>query len=192
MNRNLLSGLAIGVFAGFLAGYFVGASHGGDAPAVAAAPAPAPAPPGPPRPNPLELQDRITAAKQVLAADPNNAQAWITLGNDYFDSQQAQNAVDAYARALVLAPGNPDVLTDQGVMYRQLQDYAKAVADFKLANRLDPKHLQSLFNLGIVYAADLKQPAEAVKAWNRIIATDPANPLAEQARTAIARLQQQP
>jgi cytochrome c-type biogenesis protein CcmH/NrfG len=187
-----LSGLAIGVFAGFLAGYFVGASHGGDAPAVAAAPAPAPAPPGPPRPNPLELQDRITAAKQVLAADPNNAQAWITLGNDYFDSQQAQNAVDAYARALVLAPGNPDVLTDQGVMYRQLQDYAKAVADFKLANRLDPKHLQSLFNLGIVYAADLKQPAEAVKAWNRIIATDPANPLAEQARTAIARLQQQP
>ena len=192
MNRNLLSGLAIGVFAGFLAGYFVGASHGGDAPTVAAAPAPAPAPPGPPRPNPLELQDRITAAKQVLAADPNNAQAWITLGNDYFDSQQAQNAVDAYARALVLAPGNPDVLTDQGVMYRQLQDYAKAVADFKLANRLDPKHLQSLFNLGIVYAADLKQPAEAVKAWNRIIATDPANPLAEQARTAIARLQQQP
>jgi len=192
LNRNLLSGLAIGVFAGFLAGYFVGASHGGDAPAVAAAPAPAPAPPGPPRPNPLELQDRITAAKQVLAADPNNAQAWITLGNDYFDSQQAQNAVDAYARALVLAPGNPDVLTDQGVMYRQLQDYAKAVADFKLANRLDPKHLQSLFNLGIVYAADLKQPAEAVKAWNRIIATDPANPLAEQARTAIARLQQQP
>jgi cytochrome c-type biogenesis protein CcmH/NrfG len=138
----------------------------------------------------MDIQDRIATDQQLLAADPKNAQAWISLGNDYFDGQQAQQAVDAYAKALVLAPGNPDVLTDQGVMYRQLKDYPKAIADFKQALKLDPRHSQSRFNLGIVYANDLKQPAEALKAWNQVIADDPASPVAGQARMAMAQLQQ--
>jgi len=190
LNRNLISGLAIGVFAGFLGGYFVGAAHGNeDAPPVAAAP-PAGAPAAAPRPNPLVIQDRITADKALLAADPKNVQAWISLGNDYFDSQQAQPAVDAYAKALLLAPGNPDVLTDQGVMYRALKDYPKAIANFKQASKLDPRHSQSLFNLGIVYADDLKQPDEALKAWNQLIANNPTSPQAMQAQAAMAQLKQ--
>ena len=186
MNRNLLSGLAIGVFAGFLGGYFVGAGRGNDeAPPVAAAPAGVTMPPGP---DPMVVTGRIQANQKVVAADPKNEQAWVALGNDYFDLHQAQNAVDAYAKALALVPGNPDVLTDQGVMYRQLGSFDKAVADFKQAGKLNPRHLQSFFNLGIVYSQDLKDNDAAAKAWSKVIEIAPDSPQAAQARQFIAGL----
>ncbi len=190
MNRNLLSGLLIGVFAGFLAGYFVGASRSNeDAPPVAAAQAEgAQAPMMPPKPNPMAVQQRIVATQATLAADPRNTSAWIALGNDYFDTHQAQNAVDAYAKALALEPGNPDVLTDQGIMYRELKVFDKAVAAFKQANKLNPKHLQSLYNLGVVESEDLKDLDAARKAWNRILELDPASPQAAQAKAGLAGL----
>jgi cytochrome c-type biogenesis protein CcmH/NrfG len=182
--------LAIGVFVGFLAGYFTGASRSSDEAPAVAAPAQAQAPAAPPRPNPIELQQRIASNQQVVAADPRNVTAWIALGNDYFDLQQAQSSVDAYAKALALEPRNPDVLTDQGVMYRQLQQYDKAVANFQKAIRLDPKHVQSWYNLGIVYAQDLKQPDQAIKAWNKLIEVAPDSSQAAQVRQIIAQLKQ--
>ena len=192
MNRNLLSGLAIGVFAGFLAGYFVGAGHSNDdAPAIAAAaPAAGGAPGMPPRPNPMEYTERIAANQKVVAADPKNEKAWIAIGNDYFDLQQAQNAVDAYGKALALNPRNPDVLTDQGVMYRQLGAFDKAIANFTQAGKLDPKHLQSFFNLGIVYAQDKKDNASAAKAWAKVIEIDPNTPQAQQAKQFLEGFKQ--
>ncbi len=133
----------------------------------------------------MDYQRRIATAEQVVAQDPKNLQAWIELGNDYFDTQQRQKAIDAYARALELDPKNPNVLTDQGVMYREIGAYDKAIANFQKANGIDPSHMQSLFNLGVVYAYDLKQPAKAIEAWNRIIALNPNSPHAAQARQAI-------
>jgi len=191
LNRNLLSGLAIGIFAGFLAGYFVGSSHGNDeAPPISAAPAPPPGPGMPPKPNPMEYHDRIQANLKLVEADPKNQEAWIALGNDYFDTHQAQNSVDAYAKALALEPGNPDVLTDQGIMYRELKAFDKAVAAFKLANKLNPRHLQSLYNLGVVDSEDLKDLEGARKAWNRVIELDPASSQAAQAKAGLAALGQ--
>jgi cytochrome c-type biogenesis protein CcmH/NrfG len=191
LNRNLISGLAIGVFAGFLAGYFLGASRSnGEAPPVAAMPPAAAAPAMPPGPNPMELQERITANKQVVAADPKNVQAWIGLGNDYFDLHQAKESVDAYGKALELDPKNANVLTDQGVMYRELKQFDKAVANFQKAAKLDPQHVQSLFNLGIVYSQDLNKPAEAIKAFSQVIATAPASPQAAQSRQLVEGLKQ--
>ncbi len=183
-----MAGIAAGVFAGFLIGYFVGASHSNDDPPPAAVGTPSEGAPLAPRIDPIEIQGRIASNKRILAADPKNENAWIALGNDYFDLHQAQDSVDAYAKALAINPSNPDVLTDQGVMLRQLKDYAKAIANFKQANKLNPKHLQCLYNLGIVYSADLNRPDEALKVWNKIIETDPVSPQSAQARQAIAEL----
>jgi hypothetical protein len=101
---------------------------------------------------PPGVEQRIAIAKQLVAQNPKDVQAWISLGNDYFDSHQAQAAIDAYTNALAIDPKNPDVLTDQGVMYRELGQYDKAVANFLKANQLAPAHMQSLFNAGVVDA----------------------------------------
>ena len=192
MNRSMLIGLAVGLVVGVFIGYQAGSSSsppgmgstGGGLP-----PGMAPGMPpggGGPQPAPGDnFQARITAMQAVVARDPKNRDAWVQLGNDYFDTRQPQKAIDAYARALELKPDDANVLTDQGVMYREVRQYDKAVANFVKANQVDPKHVQSLYNLGVVYLNDLKQPKNAIDAWNKVIQLAPQSDQAAQARTAL-------
>ena len=73
-------------------------------------------------------------------------------------------------------------------MYRALGQFDKAVENFRKANEANPRHLQSLFNLGVVYAYDLKQPKKAIEAWEKLVATDPSSAQAIQARTQLEQL----
>ncbi len=138
--------------------------------------------------SPTDYQARIAQAEKILAQDPKNLQAWIQLGNDYFDTEQPQKAINAYDKALELKPDNPNVLTDQGVMYRKVGRYDKAVANFEKAQAIDPKHLQSIFNLGLVYADDLKQPDKALQAWSRYLELDSTSPTAQQIKRMVEDL----
>ena len=135
-----------------------------------------------------EVQARISRAEAAVLADPKNHDAWLSLGNDFFDIHQAQKSVDAYGKALAIQPNDPNVLTDQGVMFRELRKFDQAVANFQKASKLDPAHVQSLFNLGVVYSSDLAKPDEAAKAWNRVIAMAPNSEQAGQARQMLSTL----
>lgn len=175
-----VSGLIIGILLGILAG---GKVTGGS-PAGPAAVQQAAGPAG----NPAQLSARISELEAIVAKDPKNVQAWISLGNDYFDAHNPQKSVQAYAKALELAPNNPNVLTDQGVMFRALGFFDRALANFEKANTINPKHLQSLFNQGIVYAVDLKQPAKARTVWEKLIAQEPGSDMARQAKEMLSQL----
>jgi cytochrome c-type biogenesis protein CcmH/NrfG len=189
LNRSLLIGLALGLVVGLFIGYQAGSSTS-PAPAMGGGmpPGVAPGMPGGGMPQQAtgdNFQARITAMQAVVARDPKNFDAWVQLGNDYFDTRQPQKAIDAYSRALELKPNSPNVLTDQGVMYRDVGQFDKAVANFLKANQVDPKHVQSLFNLGVVYLNDLKQPKKAIDVWNKIIQIAPQSEQAQQARIAL-------
>lgn len=195
MNKPALYALLGGFLAGLLIGFMIGAqSRSGSAPVpavTAAAPAPmAPAQPpmeGAAMPNPQAAQ-QIAQLEMMVLQDPKNHDAWVVLGNHYFDSHQHQKAADAYGKALALKPNNPDVLTDQGVMFKDMGQFDKAIANFKKASQLDPKHAQSQFNLGVVYATDLNKPEEAAKAWKKLIESAPGSPQAAQAQQGLAQL----
>lgn len=135
--------------------------------------------------SPTDYSQRIAQAEKVVAQDPKNLNAWISLGNDYFDTEQSQKAIAAYGKALEIEPNNPNVLTDQGVMYRKVGWYDKALANFEKANTIDPKHLQSLFNAGIVYAVDLKDHVKARPYWKKILEIDPNGPTAMQVKSMM-------
>ncbi len=202
MNRDHLTGLAVGLAAGLLVallaglfGFQIGRAgrvlREPDATVAAPAGRPAPAPAAAPAADPgvaLDAAQQIAAANDVVQRDPKNLQAWVALGNLYFDTHQPQKSIDAYTKALELKPDDPNVLTDQGVMYRAVGAYDKAIANFQKANRIDPGHLQSLYNLGVVYAFDLKNSAKAEEAWNRLIQTAPDSENAKQAREALAQI----
>ena len=208
MDRKVWIGTGAGLLVGFIVGAAVGSNRPQDASRIPVAAPPAPtgfpamppqggmpsqggAPQGmglPPMPDMGQAQERIRMTQAVLEKDPKNVQAWIALGNDYFDTRQFQKSVDAYGKALALNPKNPDVLTDQGVMYRELKMYNKAIENFHKAAKLDPKHAQSLHNLGVVYADDLKQPDRARKVWERIVKDFPGTPHAEKAKAALEHL----
>jgi cytochrome c-type biogenesis protein CcmH/NrfG len=201
LNRNTWIALVAGLVVGLFVGYQIGSSGREEArPAVSFGPPPdAPSPFGggalpfaggqPQVPGTQGDADRhIAVSQQMVAADPRNVQAWIQLGNDYFDAHRPQQSVEAYAKALEIQPNNPDVLTDQGVMYRELKQFDKAVANFKKANQLKPDHVQSLFNLGVVYRNDLKDSAKALQAWERVMQLAPGSPQAADAGRGIAEI----
>lgn len=130
--------------------------------------------------SPSDYSLRIAQAEKVVAQDPKNLAAWISLGNDYFDTEQTQKSINAYGKALEIEPNNPNVLTDQGVMFRKAGWYDKAIANFEKASKIDPNHLQSLYNVGLVYLTDLKQPDKALSYWTRYLQIDSNSPTALQ------------
>jgi cytochrome c-type biogenesis protein CcmH/NrfG len=135
---------------------------------------------------------RINVALQVVQRDPKNAAAWVQLGNDYFDTNQHQKSIDAYARALELQPNNPDVLTDQGVMYRAVGKFDEAIAVFEKAQQAAPTHMQSLLNMAVVYDNDLKKPEKAVAVLEKVAKADPTGQYGRQAAEYLAAIKARP
>lgn len=135
--------------------------------------------------SPADYTQRISQAEKVVAQDPKNLNAWISLGNDYFDTEQSQKSISAYGKALEIDPNNPNILTDQGVMYRKIGWYDKALANFEKANKIDPNHLQSLYNAGIVYSVDLKKPEKATLYWSKYLKLDSSSPTALQIKSLM-------
>jgi cytochrome c-type biogenesis protein CcmH/NrfG len=208
LKTSTVLGVAAGLLVGFLGGYIVGHGKGMDAArSLRAASGPLEVIPGPgqamppggmpgamalPGQLPTDLAQRIETNRKIVQADPKDRQAWVQLGNDYFDSKQHQKSIDAYARALELDPKDPNVLTDQGVMYREIGSFDRAIENFEKASKVDPQHVQSLFNLGVVWASDKKDSARAAKAWRKVIEVAPNSPQAAQARQALAEHGQSP
>jgi tetratricopeptide (TPR) repeat protein len=136
--------------------------------------------------SPTDYVSRIAEAEKIVAKDPKNRNAWLSLGNDYFDTEQAQKAIHAYGKFLELEPNNPNVLTDQGVMYRKVGWYDKAFENYEKAQKLDPNHLQSLYNLGMLFAVDMKQPDKALPYFKRYLQMDPNSPTAMQIKSMMS------
>jgi cytochrome c-type biogenesis protein CcmH/NrfG len=186
---------AILVGGGFIAGLVVGVvimnftgSTGGTKVSDAPAPITGGQQAGPDR---IKLQREIAQAEEIVRKDPQNYQAWVQIGNDYFDLGEAQKSVDAYQRALAIKGDDPNVLTDMGVMYRQLKDYPKAVAAFRRAMAAGPTHPQSRMNLGVVLMHDLNDKAGAIAAWEDYLRVAPNDPNAEGIRRSITELKNQ-
>jgi len=116
----------------------------------------------------------ILALEKEVAADPNNKDTWIRLGNLYFDTDNFESAIRAYEKSLSLNPNNANVQTDLGVMYRRNGQPKKAVEAFDKAIKIDPKHEVSRFNKGIVLLHDLSDKEGALRAWEELIAVNPA------------------
>ena len=116
---------------------------------------------------------QVLALEQQVRSNPNNGQAWVQLGNLYFDTNQPPKAIEAYNRALQIIPPDPNVLTDLGVMYRRNGQPMQAIESFKKAAALSPTHEPSRFNLGIVYLYDLKDKDKAIAAWQELLTINP-------------------
>ena len=126
--------------------------------------------------NRIDQPDRvrmIAALESETAKNPLNLEAWIQLGNEYFDTDQHEKAIQAYQKALELNPADANVWTDLGIMYRRNGNPQKALECFDKAIAADPKHEPSRLNKGIVLLHDLKDFDGAIKAWEDLLAVNP-------------------
>jgi tetratricopeptide (TPR) repeat protein len=182
-KETILIGV-VALLAGLIIGWMFMQKGSQSTPAVTPAPVAGPAPM-------VNPQQQIDKLKAIVAGDPKNRQAWVMLGNEYFDADRPMESIEAYQKALDLNASDPDVLTDQGVMFRRLGWYDRALANFSKAGQIDPKHVNSLFNLGVVYRYDLKNFPMAVEAWNKFLAINPNGPGAERVRQELQLIKTQ-
>ena len=134
--------------------------------------------PGRPAPAPTQAADSdkssmIAALEKETRSNPGNLEAWVELGNSYFDSNQYDKAIGAYRKALEINPDNANVWTDMGVMYRRNDNPQEAIKAFDKAIEADPKHEVSRMNKGIVLLHDLKDTDGAIKAWEGLLEVNP-------------------
>lgn len=85
-----------------------------------------------------------TLANESVRADPvraemlaQAAQAWLLLGN-------TQRADAAQRAALILSPGNPDIMLDQAVLLAQISHYREAVDVLSAVLRAQPNRVEAL------------------------------------------------
>ncbi len=176
--------LVVGFVVGIVSGYL-----------IARKPAPTPGtvarPVAPPANTLGSFAAEIRELRNIVQSDPDNRAAWVRLGNLYFDTDQYMEAIEAYTRALELEPDDPDVITDRAIMYRRIGDFERAASEFRRAARLDPRHLNSALNLGVVLRYDLNDLEGALRAWQMYLERNPPPEMAEKIRSEIERLRKQ-
>ncbi|MBQ7617911.1 MAG: hypothetical protein IJS50_03455 [Desulfovibrio sp.] len=121
-----------------------------------------------PKLSPEQLK-HLGELEQALTKDPKNQGLWIELGNLYFDNNKAFDAIKAYEHALSLGQPTADLLTDLGIMYREIDRFEDALFSFQQAQSLDPKHLQSRLNAGIVLYYDLASKEAALASFEEAL-----------------------
>jgi cytochrome c-type biogenesis protein CcmH/NrfG len=114
--------------------------------------------------------------KSMLSSNPKDLNTLIQLGNLYYDNNKFSQAVEYYGKALEIDPANINVRTDRGSCLWSLGQADAAIAEFRKSLETDPSHAQTLFNLGIVYLHGKNDMAEARKAWEKLLATNPDYP----------------
>ena len=120
-----------------------------------------------------ETHQALLNLEAEVTANPGNFQAWTSLGNLYYDTDQAPKAIAAYNKSLALHKGDANLLTDLGVMYRQNKQPEKALESFNKALQENPSHLPSRYNKGIVMLYDLNDKQGALAAWEEMLRIDP-------------------
>jgi len=138
-----------------------------------------------------DIMQQVAHVRTVLAKDSADFDAWVALGNLFFDAHMSAEAITHYRRALALHPGDLDVMTDLATMEREAGHPAEAVEILKRVIAVDSTHPQSWFNLGVIYSFDLKDSKSAVAAWRRFLALSPPSEHTEAIRKEIERLEKE-
>jgi cytochrome c-type biogenesis protein CcmH/NrfG len=160
-----LLALAVGFFGGVMFGVYKS-----DTAIMPGRPAPAPSPARAPD---SDRSNMIAALEKETQSNPGNLEAWIELGNSYFDTEQHEKSIGAYRKALEINPNNANVWTDMGVMYRRSGNPKEAINAFDKAIEVDPKHEVSRMNKGIVLLHDLQDVDGAIQAWEGLLEVNP-------------------
>jgi cytochrome c-type biogenesis protein CcmH/NrfG len=120
------------------------------------------------------LDAQVKPLLQRLDTNPKDVSALTDLGNIYFDASQWSTAIGYYTRSLNELPNNPDIRTDMGIAYFYNGDSDRALKEFDQALKDDPRHVQTLFNVGVVKMGGKNDPKGAIAAWESLLKIDPA------------------
>ncbi len=133
------------------------------------------------------MNAQVQQLKEYVEQHPDDAEAVLQLADLNFDIRNWQRAQELYNHYLKLQPGNPNVLTDLGISYRETKQFDQALDNFREARKLAPGHWQALYNEVVVLAFDLKRYDEAGPVLQELQRMQPSNPEVAKLADAVAR-----
>ncbi len=182
MTRDNVLFLVIGALVGFISGYVMHEAMAVHQPAPRrAVEGQTPAPGsgsvggGTPQAGPGPAMEQVQQLRARVEQNPNDAQAVRQLANLNYDISNWDRAASLYQQYLELDPGNIDVMTDLGAVFRQLGQPQQALEQFRMARQLAPDNWQSLYNEVLVLGFDLADGPAAHEAVNRLVEMQPEN-----------------
>ena len=121
------------------------------------------------------LDQAAESFQQVIAAKPNNAEAYYNLGTLYLRRQANRDARQYLSRAIDLRPAYPEAWNNLAMLSAQEGQTDEAVRDFQKALELRPNYDVALLNLGNLYRRQ-GQYDDAQKLLNRALEIEPEDP----------------
>jgi len=125
------------------------------------------------------LDQAEVAFQMTLRDDPNSAEALYGIGSVYLNQNKNAVARETFERCVKLKPTYPDTLPDAwnnlGVIATRENRVDDAIADFKKALSINPRHLLSLDNLGNAYRLQ-KRWSDARTVLEKAVEVGPEDP----------------
>jgi adenylate cyclase len=123
--------------------------------------------------DPVEGMRRVDAAiTRALESDPNNGYAFAMRGGQIMNTGDLADAAELYARALALAPSDPDVLMMSGNYLQLLGRFDESTAVHEFVAELDPLNAVNQYNLAFGHLV-ARRYEEALEAFDRVVALSP-------------------
>jgi cytochrome c-type biogenesis protein CcmH/NrfG len=190
--------LLVGVAAGYLLRGSGSTTPGAESATVATAPAAGAMPGGMPgagmgnqQPSPEQLKQMADAQAapllEQLKSKPNDPALLANIGNLYYDAQQYKDAIGYYTKSLASDPKDANVRTDMATAYAYAGDADRAISEFNTALKYDPKHGQTMFNLGMIEWQGKGDMKAAVDTWEKLLKVVPDYPDRAKVEQLIAK-----
>lgn len=110
------------------------------------------------------------AALVSLVEDfPDHTGPWTNLGILYARSNRRDQAIGALLKAVSLKSDNALALNWLGILYRETGDLGRARVAYERALDADPNYALAHYNLGILFDAHLKRPADALNHYREYL-----------------------
>lgn len=123
--------------------------------------------------NPVKQVTKKPKDEPIRQLDRSRAQAYLSTGIDYHDSQSYEQAIEAYTKAIYLDPDYARAYLSRGLSYDGSEEYEKAIEDYTKAIHLKPNYAKAYLNRGAAY--DMSgQYEKALEDYTEAIRLDPS------------------
>ncbi len=126
-----------------------------------------------------DFEKAIENYEKAIEMSPENAYSYNNLGNCHRDEKRYEEAFFYYEKTLLLpdsfgTPASAHALANRnlGGVYREKEDYSKAIECYLRAIELNPQYTNAYLNLGITYNAQ-KDYSQAIDCYLKAIELNP-------------------
>ncbi len=133
----------------------------------------------------MDANNDISQLKERLNNDINDIEAALSLGNLYYDMNDAPRSIVYYRRVLDINPDLTNARTDLGAMYWRNEDIGLAEQAFRDAIATDSGFGQAYVNLGLLLRHAKGKVAEARAVWQQLLEVNPNHAMAAKARELL-------